>query len=593
MVAVKLPTFAGMVPSIDPHLLGDQHAAQAVNTWLYSGALAGMASMAELHTMANPTALKAFRIPYNEGDPTYLYNSFWVEFENPETDFISAPIAADQHDRYYWASSSSIPRYNTKQRILNGEPSFILGIPQPDPISVTVSGGASETVVSRAYVATLVSQYGEEGPASNPFVINGKVDATYKVTVAGVNPSDLGVDRNLKSIRIYRTIVAASGATTYYMVAELNAQTTPQEFSDTQTDAAIASKPLLESTAWVPPPHLHGLAVMPNGIVAGFKDNELYFSEAYRPHAWPAAYALMLEFEIVGLAVVNQTLVVCTKGNPYTASGVNPMNITTSMLGAFEPCLSRGSILPTEDGVFYTSPNGLIMVNAGYAQNITKQYISRDKWNEIVNFGKVNAGRLGSAYYAFGAGTPKAFQEDAFQNDMIQMEVIRGSAEGFMIDPTNANVGYVNLRDEDEINSVYNDSLSGEILIVKEGKVFWVDQRPGFKMVPYKWKSKVFQPPESKNFAAFKVYFYEPEGFDLQPPPVHDIDQKFDPETQKAIIRIYADKRLILTRELRKSGELHRMPSGFKADFWQVEIEAVVRVKSFQMATSVKELSIV
>jgi hypothetical protein len=50
---------------------------------------------------------------------------------------------------------------------------------------------------------------------------------------------------------------------------------------------------------------------------------------------------------------------------------------------------------------------------------------------------------------------------------------------------------------------------------------------------------------------------------------------------------------LVSAQEIRVPGELHRLPSGFKASFWQIEIEARVKVKSFQMATSVKELQVV
>lgn len=593
MVAIKIPTFAGMVPSVDPHVLNDQHAAYTQNSWLYSGALTGLPRMEEVHTMVNPNAVKAFRIPINDANPTYLFDSVWVEFENANTDFISAPVAADQFKRYYWTSTSTPPMYNTKQRIIDGLPPFLLGIPQPGDITVSASGGSSGTTVSRAYVTTLVSAYGEEGPVSTPFLINGKEDDTFEVTIAAVGANDMGVDRNITKIRLYRTIVSAAGTVTYYFVEEFDAQGTVQVYNDILPDSVISSRPILESAEWVGPPDLDGLAVMPNGIVAGFKENELYFSEAYRPHAWPAAYALMLEFDIVGLAVVNQTLVVMTVGNPYTASGVNPASITTSMLGDLEPCLSRGSILSTSDGVLYMSPNGLIVVNAGFSENVTMQYITRDKWNEIVNAGRVNAGRLGSSYYAYGVGTPRAFQDDAFQEDIIQLEDLSGFADGFLLDPNNTNVGYIALKTDTDILTVHNDALSGELLVVKGGKVFWLDQRPGFKTEPYIWRSKIFQTSDKRNFAAFKLYFYDPEDFQPTGPANFALDQVFDPDTQLAIVRIYADNRLILAHEVRKSGELHRMPSGYKADFWQIEIEAIVKVKSFQMATSVKELSVV
>lgn len=591
MVALKIPLFSGMVPSIDSHLLADQNAAFSENTWLYSGALNGMPKKVPLYTLLSSVATIAFRIPVDT-NPTYIYNGKWVEFANQNTDFISAPVSGDSYKRYYWTSSSQDPEYNTTDRIVAGLPAWKLGLPRPADLVVVATGGASATLVSRAYVATLVSEYGEEGPASNPFLIsNAKIDATFAVTIPAVTASDLGVTRNVKKIRLYRTITSALGTTTYYQVAEVTALVTSQSYNDTMSDAVLASKPILESSAWTAPPSLNGFAVMPNGIIAGFLDKELYFSEPYRPHAWPVAYSISLEHEIVGMAVINQTLVVCTKGNPVTASGVNPSSITTAKLAAFEPCMAKGSIVATEEGVLYASPNGLIAVNAGFAQNITKQYISKDQWIDYVNQGKVNAGRLGGAYYAFGVGVPNAFNGNAFQNNAFSLGEV-GDGDGFLLDPSNTNVGFSFLSSATEIQSVRNDQFSGEILVVSKGVVYWLDQGTGYKTEPYKWKSKIFQTPELKNFSAFKLYLYDDPTFQHPDPQNFDINQVFNPTKQLGVIRIYADGRLILCYEFRKSGQLMRMPTGFTAEFWQIEIEANVRVKSFQMATSVKELSL-
>jgi hypothetical protein len=517
-----------------------------------------------------------------------------MEFENPLTDFITAPVSADSFRRFYWTSTSELAvKYNTYDRIVAGLPAWTLGIPQPGNISVSASGGSSSTLVSRAYLTTLVSEYGEEGPASNPVVVNGKLDDTFAVTVAAV-PSDYrGGSRNVKKIRIYRSITSAQGTATYYFVAELTATGSTQVYNDTMSDSVLASKPILESTAWTEPPHLHGLLTMPNGIVAGYRDNELWFSEAYRPHAWPAAYTLALEHDIVGLGIINQTLVVLTTGNPYTASGVNPASISTSKLAAFEPCLSKGSIVSTEEGVYYTSPNGLVLVNPGIAQNITKQFISRDQWNGILNDGRVNAGRLGSAYFAFGASVQNVFQSGFMQSDMVQQGNNAGSGAGFLIDPTNNNVGFGYCKDTVDIKSVKNDQLSGECICVRGGKVVWLDQRKGYSIDPYVWRSKVFQTPVLKNFGAFRIYLYEDPDFDFPDPPNYSLTQTFNKATQIGIVRIYADDKLIAAREFRSSGEIQRLPSGYKAEFWHVEFEAQVKIKSFQMATSIKELSVV
>jgi hypothetical protein len=119
----------------------------------------------------------------------------------------------------------------------------------------------------------------------------------------------------------------------------------------------------------------------------------------------------------------------------------------------------------------------------------------------------------------------------------------------------------------------------------------WLDQRPGYDIEPYKWNSKIFQAPSLQNFGAFKVFMSVPPNFVFSTAQNFGINQQFDPETQLGIVRVYADGKLILTHEIRVPGELHRLPSGFKANFWQIEFEAKVRVFSFQMATSVKELA--
>lgn len=597
MAVIKLPIFSGMVPSVDKHLLADQNAAYCNNVWLYSGALMGIPERVKIHDLVNPDAQVAFRIPTPDTDEAYLFDSFWVEFEDEDTDFIKAPTAGDTYERYYWCSPSEVPKYNTAARLIAGQPAWLLGLPQPTAPTIVVSGGAATntTLISRAYITTLVTEYGEEGPASTPLLVNSaKSDATFTLTLGAVLASDMGVNRNVKKIRLYRTIVASDGSVDYFLVTEVNALTTTQVFVDTVTDAVLASQIVLESTAWTAPPNLDGIIAMPNGITAGFKGKELWFSEAYRPHAWPASYTLYLEHEIVGLGMIGQSLVVCTVGNPYVAAGVNPASVTTSKLASFEPCLTKGSIVSAEEGVYYASANGLMVVNPGLANNLTKEFISKDKWTEILNSGRINGGKLGSAYYAFGAQVQALFQENMVQQDAFQQTVKLGTTQGFMLDPTNSNVGFTYIASDESILSVQNDALSGEMVMIMDGAIWWHNQNPGHLAETFKWQSKVFQAPKKMNFVAFKCYLYGNPGadFTFTTPRNNDINQEFNPDEQLLIVRVYADGRLILTHEIRESGELHKLPTGFKADFWQIEFEGRATVKNLQMATSVKELAV-
>lgn len=627
MSVIKIPLFAGMVPALDKHMLDAKNSQNSVNAFMYSGALRGLAEAVRLNDTDFLSKTRyAHRIPLNDGDPSYLYDSYWLEFENIDTDVINAPTSGDQYERIYWTSPSEPPTYNTKQRIIDGQHPFLLGIPEPGNISVSVSGGSSTTMVTRAYISTLVSAYGEEGPASKPKLLESeKEDATFAVTVAAVDPDDMGPDRNIATIRLYRTIVSLNGTANYYLVHEFPADDVPQTFNDTITDEELADNVILESIAWTGPPDLEGWSVMPNGIVVGWIGKDLYFSEPYRPHAWPVAYSLSLNFEIIGIAVIGQTAVICTKGNPYTASGVNSFAVTTSMLASFEPCISKGSIVPTEEGVYYMSPNGLILVNAGRAENITKQFISRDFWNKMTVGAKMNAARFGPAYYAVAGIVDRAFQTNennptvnAFQifediadpgvdiEAAFQTEASEGSSKGFMVDPTNVNMGCILLENSDSISSIYNDYYSSELIFIQNRAAWWLDRRPGFKTISYLWKSKAFQSPEKQNFSAMKVFFYVddvednneivpsgPQQFSVIDPDTGAyVPLVYDPNTQYGIVRVFADFKEIYAAELREPGQLMRLPSGYKAEFWEVELVGRNKIKSVQMATTVKELSV-
>lgn len=589
MVATRVNVFGGMIPAMDDRLLPDTAAAFTENAWLYSGRLQGIPKARELH---DPGANygKVYRIPATYEKPDHLFDSTWLLFLEPDTDIIHAPVFGDVHDRYYWVAPGLQARYNTRARIENSDPEYLLGVPAPGAISVSTAGGVSTIFVTRSYVTTWVSAYGEEGPPSDPDVVNGKTDATWTVTLPTPAAGDLGTDRNLTHVRIYRTITGTSGRATYFLVAER--PITDLTYDDTRSDAVVALESQLESFDWTAPPtDLEGFIMMPNGIVAGFRENELWFSEAYRPHAWPVGHVLVVEYPIVGLGVIGQTLVVCTKGFPSTASGSTPESMTASQLANFEPCISRGSILSMPEGVYYASASGLVLVAGGVAQNITKNLVSRDRWQQLTQSARFRSARLGSAYYGFGSTSGDIFQPDTFQADTFADADTGSALEGILIDPFNERVGFIELRSDSHVYGVHNDPWSGEVLIMKDEKIFYIDmQDPNWEKEPALWRSKIYQSPVGNNFGCFQVFFSPPADFPLNPVRNTDTEQTLQPD-QYGVIRLYADDRLVMTREFRQSGEVFRTPSGFTADFWQYEIETNVPVLSCMIASSPKELA--
>lgn len=592
MVAAKIDTFGGMVPAVDDTLLPDQSASISQNVNLYNGKLVPLPEFAKIHD-TDPATTIVYRLPASYGNASYLYDSVFMEFIDPFTNVIRAPVFGDVYDRYYWFSNNDVPMYNTRARIEAALPPWLLGIEPPTVAPGYVVTGGSGTVADRAYVYTWVSEYGEESAPSPPTLASGFINGSWDLTFTAAAADDIGgPDRNLMYTRIYRTEVALSGIADYFFVDEIPIATLT--YSDLIPPSDVTQNGLMDSTNWAPPPgDLAGCVAMPNGILAAWRDNELWFSEPYRPHAWPVAYVQTVDFPIVGLGITNQTLVVCTAGHPLTASGSAPSFITTSKLTSMEPCTGRGSIVSAPEGVYYASPNGLVLVNVGAAANITKDLVDPARWLELTKGTAFRAARWGTAYFGFGSVQPGVFDVGAFDTEAFTQEDTSGSYNGVLIDPMNQRVAYGLLTAPGAILGVTNDPWSGHVLVVYDNGVHFLDNTKPFDMTVHQvgvWRSKKFQGNMPSNVGAMKVYFDVPDSApNLAPVPNYDLDQDLV-DDQYGLVRLFADDRHVMTRELRRSGEMFRPPSGFKAEFWQFEIEFRVKILSVHLAGSPKEL---
>ncbi len=592
MVALSLSNFGGMIPAVDSELLPDNQAGLSQNAWVYSGAIEGFRVMTPVHTLVNPNARKAFRIPITYFDKDHIPDSYWLEFENPDTDVISSPSVGDSYERVYWAAQGIAPKYNTKARIASGASPFELGIPAPTVAPGVTHSGGSGVSETRAYVYTWVSAYGEEGPPSPPTLYTAHASADWDITLTAPG-AGVTTDRNIDRVRIYRTITASGGGTSYYFVADLAVATT--SYTDTAPTTDVAANNILDSLFYEPPPaDLKGIIAMPNGIVAGFRANEVWFCQPYLPHAWPSTYTLAVENEVVGLGVVGQTLIVCTTGSPYAISGVNPSSMTQSRLAFSEPCLSRGSIVSTPVGVAYASPNGVAVAVPGQVQVVTRGLITKDLWLDAADYlfvPSLRAATLNGGYYCWGSVMPGCFEPTAFDTGRFQQDDFTGSYRGAFIDLSNQRVSFTKLFNDSPTFNCYTDTWTGETFVIRDGNVEWLDISPVRAREPFVWRSKTFMMPNRRNLEALRVWF---DTFSDSPElnPVRNTDPiQTLADDQYGLVRVYADGRLVMTRELRVNGEFMRTPSGFKAIEWEVEIEARVKVTSIEMATVAKELA--
>jgi len=615
---ISITGFSGEIPVADARLLPEQAASDSVNAWLFSGRVEPVHSLQPVHIMSKPSMRSWFRMPKGSPSIDNMVDSYWMEFENENVRVVRSPVVGQDDDgRFYWADGL-YPKYVTGDMIkaaLGPTPPTLptqpvpwkLGVPSPLVAAAVVpSGGVSSTLKTVQYTYTWVTGYGEEGPPAPPSVppiVGNKIDATYTLTLTGPLPADT-TSRNLTKTRIYRTVVSTQGVAVYFFVAEIPiAQLTYADNNAGMTDAIIVNNEQLPSLTWSgPPPDLQGLVILGNGMIAGWRFNEVWFCEPYKPHAWPIQYVIAVDANVVGLGVHEQSLIILTSGHPYAATGVVPEAMALSKIQPLEPCTSRRSIVNTPQGVLYCSPNGLINVTARGTENLTREHMLKDQWDAKLNLGSVIATTLANGYYCFSGPTEGVFQKDAFQHfiagggtslppppnptadtpDAFQLVSAFGTRPGMFMHRT---LGITVLDPSpSEVFNLIQDLYNGETLQLRDGVIHIVDLRRTAPYAKYRWKSKMFTLPYLQNLGAAKVYWT---------PKDHDAPD------EASYFRVYAGAQAELTDDglplkfqqaMTKSGQMFRLPSGFKAQYYQFEVEGYLIVDAIHCAQTAREL---
>jgi len=635
MHTIRIDNFGGMIPRLSNRLLPAQASVDATNCKLFSGELRGWNNPLLQHTFAlGFTPLSAYRIPDTPSD-------FWMGFEHEDTHVVRGPLVNDAHDRIYWSQGTDdVPMYNTEARIINSDDDYTLGIPAPDPailtsLAVTPTGGTGATV-TRVYLFTYLSELGEESAPSETVTASGAVDGTW--TLSGMG-SDISTDMPSSSDKpltpasgggtakkhIYRTITSVSGQTTFFFVAEVDINTASYaDNSTTVPDSQIALNNLLESYNWnTPPADLEGIIAHPGGFLVGFSGRDIYFSEPYRPHAWPAAYVISTEYAIMGLGVVGTTVGVMTQSAPYTVSGIHPSSMSLTKSTSIEPCLSKEGIVTLQDGIFYPSHNGIAYLTLNGAQVITRSLLTKEEWQTDFSPATLTATRYGTRYLAF---------EDA--------------NSGFIFDPQEPHASIVNITRNEDVQHIFTDAYTGDVYLLSGNSIYSWDPASGTLPISYSWKSKVFEFPKPTNLGAGMLK-YNDTDFQIDPAyataiaavnaiifataptnmlggvnsrPVNDVLQNvpyladlagvtqaqhaalissdlidisdFEVAIANATITIWADERVVAVISPVKN-TVFRLPAGFKAHTWQVEISSNTDVYSIALAETGKGLVVV
>lgn len=629
MAGIKLEGFQGVIPRVSERLLPPMSASSASNTKLLQGELRGyriLVEEADFNAGSVSPVRTAYRIP-DTPDDTYL------TFDTRDVDIVRSPLVNDVWDRYFWAGDGIQPQMNSGPNIKAGQVNgpYLLGVPGPNT-APTVTPPASGEDETRAYVYTFVSEFGEESQPSPPTLITGGEGTPWEITGmdAAISSETLRAfqgDQGQAVVKIYRTVPGNSSSSFFY-VDEVNYGTTT--YTDNETNDVVAANPLLESTQWAPPiSAMEGFVAMPNGYLVGWAGRRLLFSEAYRPHAWPAEYELSTEFEIVSLGVVGATLVIGTESQPYFGQGVTPASFTTQKVDAVEPCLSRRGLVSTTAGVLYPSINGLVLANSSGIRVITEDLFTKEEWSDWLP-DQLYAAQLGVQYIAFN-----------------------GPSTGFVLDPKEPAARFVPLSGFNDIEGIETDRYTGNVSLLANDRIYEWDSETTKQRMPWSWKSKLYQTPKPINFGAARLQFitggvdyseeilakYGPYNTALmtaigtQPGSLSRLNTIngqvlggspakntglvagwSDPETRQPLggsliypiavlsaqsntvrVVIYVDyqnggKKIVFDRTI-ATEDIFRLPTGFKSDLWQIELIGNTTVYSLQIAETPKQLA--
>jgi hypothetical protein len=551
MPYLQVEGFSGIMPRLSSTLLPPVAAQIAKDIRLESGEI-------------KPWRGEVFEVDAQQVDPITIYKyqgpagtqPVWMQWAY-DVDVVPGPVADLEEGRLYMTSANFPPR-KTNWALATGQGSNVppfpnafyeMGTPAPltAPIAVAAGTGAPP-VETRAYVYTYVTMFGtvKEESAPSPATI---VTANYSgdaVTVSGFAPPPTG-QYNFQYIRIYRTVTGTS-TSNYQLVAEI--PYTQASYVDTVTVQQLGQiLPSLNSTP--PPEKLQGLIAMPNGMLAGFVGNQVWFCEPYMPHAWPVGYMQTTEYPIVGLGVFGNSLFVATEKHPYVISGMSPVGMASVKLPILQPCASKRSIVSDHFGVVYASPSGLVAVSTGRQEIVTSQMFLREQWQEL------RPETMTSVMYN---GMYMGFYNNAAGRGGIVMH--RGDS------PALVSFSY-------PAQALFIEQTTGSLFAVHADtkKTFKLDANSN-ALLPYTWRSKEFVLPNPLTFAVVQVLASYQEMLTLG---------------RTVTINVYADGAKVhsFTPE---SFDPTRMPAGFKAHKWVIEFVGTITVQKIVMATNALEL---
>lgn len=616
MVAIRIRSFGGIAPRINPRYLSDSGAQVSENVDMTrAGALTPIREAEQLFQLPSAPNNDFYRTLHKYRGETSTDPEEWWLASTDDISFCDSQIIGDEYGLIYFTKDtdaalttttpffayssnqpggSVLPTSGTSVDIYglstSGTPYISLGVPGPQDaptVNQPLEPDFDTTGLTqefRTYVYTYVykkagremeSQPSPPSEAVGIWLTDDENNKTVDITFREASPSgeplglppydaDYGVDfpigMNINDlyIRVYRSVGGV------YLI--VNTGLDIPYSSDIFVDGVVAQDlgEELPSLTWTPPPHnLQGLTNLPNGIMAGYVGNTIYFCEPYIPHAWPINYAVTLEHNVVALAALDTTLVALTIERPYFVQGSSPEFMTVVAAGLEQGCSAPRSAVVLNGEVFYVSPDGLIAISPRGGRIVTEQLFSHRQWLEYSQVDNGDGTSVVAAsydlkyfFFSYPQGSHASFIYD----------IPTGS---FTTKNTAASAVFTDLQKDRLYMLGYPHSQSGSgSPNPSERRKMYYFGGTGTAIRPATWTSKIFSFPSEVSFSCIQV---EAENYPLT-------------------LSVFTDQGTLYTDLEVTSRNLIRLPSVLARDWW-VSVNTEHEVFNIALAQSGEELS--
>ena len=321
--------------------------------------------------------------------PQALYDAIYIA-GNTTTTESSEGVTIRFRAKVYNSTTSVVYYDGLCSHVATGTPLlYTITVPAFSTL-LTSSGSAAPTLQTVSYVAVAINIWGEESAPSDPLVVEFRPGLTGVSLEIEHTPNAAEVP--LSGMLFYRTYPSSNGSTSYFLV-----NSTPvadvggvYSLSDSSTEPVTATTLAANQAEWdAPPSGLDGLSYAGNGVFCGAVGKDLYFSEPYKPHAWP--YRMVFPHEIVGVLGVEGGVLVTTTLHPYLVYGAHPEQMSQVRMTAEQSGWSNTALTHVEGSAIYAGNDGLVRVSGGQASiKESQELFRREDWRKMFGAVKYN-----------------------------------------------------------------------------------------------------------------------------------------------------------------------------------------------------------